>query len=194
MPFASAIIAGGQGRRMGTPHKAALDLGDGTTPAGRLAAVLVAAGCRPPVIIASDPGPYLGLNLPVLSDRRPGEGPLAGIETALLALAPDPVCLVAGDMPRVGVAEVRTLLNAWNGRLVVAWTSRMQPLCALVGSELVSDLSAALDRGERSVFRLWDRLGAASVQFPSEDPFADLDTRDDLNRLFPVLRPPDVGS
>ena len=118
MRFASAIIAGGQGRRMGTPHKAALDLGDGTTPAGRLAVALVAAGCRPPVIIAPDPGPYLGLRLSVIPDRRPGEGPLAGIETALLALTPDPVCLVAGDMPGLGVCELRALLAAWDVRLV----------------------------------------------------------------------------
>lgn len=182
MQLAGAIIAGGRGSRMGSPHKAAIRLGDGRTSSERLAAALHGAGCAPVVIVANEAHPYLGMGLCVVPDRRPGLGPLAGIEAALLALAPMPVCVVAGDMPKLGAKDIRRLLHAWDGRLAVAWTDRMQPLCAVVASNLVSEVSAALDRGEHGVYRLWERLGAVPVRFADAESFTDLDTPEDLAR------------
>lgn len=178
MQIAGAIIAGGHGSRMGNPHKAAIRLRDGTTSAQRLAAALSEAGCAPVVIVANDATPYTGMR--VIPDLRPGLGPLAGIEAALLALAPAPVCLVAGDMPNLRSAQIRQLINAWDGRLAVAWTERMQPLCAVVAAGLASEVSAALERNELGVWRLWERLGAVPVRFNSPAAFADMDTPEDL--------------
>ncbi len=178
MQIAGAIIAGGRGSRMGNPHKAAIRLHDGTSSAQRLAAALHEAGCSPVVIVANDATPYAGLR--VIPDLRPGLGPLAGIEAAMLALAPAAVCLVAGDMPCLGSADLRQLISAWDGRLAVAWTDRMQPLCAVVAPDLASEVSAALDRGEGGVHRLWERLNAAQVRFASAAAFSDLDTPEDL--------------
>lgn len=163
---------------MGNPHKAAIRLRDGSTPAQRLDIALRAAGCSPVVVVANDPAPYAGLR--VIPDLRPGLGPLAGIEAALLALAPAAVCLVAGDMPALDATHLRQLIAAWDGRLAVAWTERMQPLCAVVASGLASEVSMALDRGEHGVQRLWQRLDARPVCFASTLPFRDLDTPEDL--------------
>jgi len=182
MQVAGAIIAGGRGSRMGTPHKAALRLPDGSTPVQRLATALQTAGCAPVVIVANEAGPYAAAGVRVIPDRRPGLGPLAGIEAALLALAPAPICVVAGDMPGLGAAEFHRLIAAWDGRLAVAWTDRMQPLCAVVASTLIGEVSVALDRGEHGVYRLWERLGAVPVRFTEDVAFADLDTPDDLAR------------
>jgi molybdopterin-guanine dinucleotide biosynthesis protein A len=182
MQIAGAIIAGGRGSRMGNPHKAAIRLGDGRTPSERLATALHGAGCAPVVIVANEASPYFGMGLCVVADRRPGLGPLAGIESALMALTPMPVCVVAGDMPKLGADDLTRLIAAWDGRLAVAWTDRMQPLCAVVASTLVRDVSAALDRGEHGVYRLWERLGAVSVRFTEEAAFDDLDTPEDLAR------------
>lgn len=165
---------------MGTPHKALLRLGDGSTPAQRLATALQAAGCTPLLIVTNAAAPYAATGLRVVPDRRSGLGPLAGIEAALLALAPAPVCVVAGDMPGLGEAEFRHLLAGWDGRLAVAWTDRMQPLCAVVAAELAGEVSAALERGELGVHRLWERLGAVPVRFATPAAFADLDTPADL--------------
>lgn len=181
MQIAGAIIAGGRGRRMGNPHKAAIRLRDGTTSAQRLAAALHGAGCSPVVIVANDATPYPGMR--VIPDLRPGLGPLAGIEAAMIALAPAPVCLVAGDMPNLGSADLRQLIGAWNGRIAVAWTDRMQPLCAVVAADLASEVSAALGHEELGVCRLWERLGAVPVRFSATAAFADIDTPDDLAAL-----------
>lgn len=178
MLIAGAIIAGGRGSRMGNPHKAAIRLRDGTTSAQRLAAALGGAGCAPVVVVANDATPYAGMR--VIPDLRPGLGPLAGIEAAMLALAPAAVCLVAGDMPCLVSADIQRLVSAWDGRLAVAWTDRMQPLCAVVASDLTSEISAALDHGALGVHRLWQRLGAAQVQFTDSAAFRDLDTPEDL--------------
>lgn len=167
---------------MGSPHKAAIRLGDGSTPSERLATALHGAGCAPVVIVSNDSSPYFGMGLCVVADRRTGLGPLAGIEAALMALAPLPVCVVAGDMPKLGAEDLRRLLNAWDGRLAVAWTDRMQPLCAVVAADLVGEVSAALDRGEHGVYRLWERLGAVPVRFADAETFTDLDTPEDLAR------------
>ena len=179
MQIAGAIIAGGRGNRMGNPHKAAIRLSDGSTPAQRLSAALEQAGCAPVVIIANDAAPYADRQ--VFPDRRPGLGPLAGIEAALLALAPAPVCLVAGDMPGLSAIHLGRLIGGWDGRLSVAWTDRMQPLCAVVAAGLASEVSAALDRGELGVGRLWERLGATSVRFPDAAAFRDIDTPADAS-------------
>jgi molybdopterin-guanine dinucleotide biosynthesis protein A len=182
MKIAGAIIAGGRGSRMGTPHKAAIRLGDGSTSSERLATALHGAGCSPVVIVSNEASPYVGLGLATVADRRPGIGPLAGIESALLAVAPLPVCVVAGDMPRLGVEHLQRLLAAWDGRLAVAWTDRMQPLCAVVAAHLVKEVSAAIDRGEHGVYRLWECLGSVPVHFTDQAAFVDLDTPEDLAR------------
>ena len=167
---------------MGTPHKATLPLRDGSTPVRRLAAALQASSCTPLVIVANESAPYADAGLRVIPDRRVGLGPLAGIEAALLAMAPASVCVIAGDMPNLGSAEIRRLIDAWDGRLVVAWTDCMQRLCTVVASTLVSEISAALDRGEHGVYRLWERLGAVPVRFAEAAAFVDLDTPEDLAR------------
>jgi molybdopterin-guanine dinucleotide biosynthesis protein A len=183
MQIAGAIIAGGRGSRMGTPHKAALHLRDGSSPVQRLVAALQACRCGPVVIVANQADPYAEVGVRVIPDRRCGLGPLAGIEAALLALAPAAVCVVAGDMPGLGPTDLQRLIAAWDGRLAVAWTDRMQPLCAVVAPTLAGEVSQALDRGEHGVYRLWERLGAVPVRFPDERAFVDLDTPEDLARF-----------
>ncbi len=182
LPIAAAIIAGGRGRRMGTPHKAALVLADGSTPVQRLAAALHAAGCAPVVVSANDPNIYAETGLRVVADLRPESGPLAGIEAVLAALAPAPVLIAAGDMPHLGRSEIDRLIHGWDGRLCVAWTDRMQPLCAVIAADVLGEVRAALDHGERGVHRLWERLGAVPVRFDEAAAFCDLDTPEDLAR------------
>ena len=181
MQIAGAIIAGGRGTRMGDPHKALRRLPDGTSAGMRVRDALRAAGCDPLLVSANDPVPWTALGLPVVADRRADCGPLAGIEAVLLAQAP--VCLIAGDMPAFDVDCVRRLLAGFDGRLCVAWGERMQPLCAVIGGAILPEVTAALERGEHGVYRLWERLRALPVRFADEAVFADLDTPDDLARV-----------
>jgi molybdopterin-guanine dinucleotide biosynthesis protein A len=171
---------------MGTPHKALLRLPDGSTPASRLVAALSGAGCSPVVIAANDPAPYREMAVPVVADRRTGCGPLAGIEAALLATSVASVaglCIVPGDQPWFDRHAVSHLIANWDGRLTVAWSERMQPLCAVMHAEVAVEISAALARGEHAVYRLWERLGATRCDFADARVFIDLDCPEDLARL-----------
>lgn len=182
MHLAGAIIAGGRGTRLGDPHKSLRRLPDGSCAASRLIAALGAAGCSPLLVSANQPEPWAALGLQVVADRRDGCGPLGGIEAVLQVHAP--VCLLAGDMTAFTAADVRRLIGGFDGRLCVAWgPGGMQPLAAVVGSGILAEVSAALDRGEHGVYRLWERLRALPVRFDDDAVFADLDTPDDLARV-----------
>src|ERR1700733_7787412 len=76
---AAWILVGGRSSRMGT-DKARADSG------GRALALRVAdqaAAVCGTVSLVGDPAKYGDLGLPVIADRFPGQGPLAGIEAAL---------------------------------------------------------------------------------------------------------------
>lgn len=93
-----AVLAGGASTRMGR-NKALLPV------AGRPLIAHIIERLRPianeVLIIARDPTLYRFLNLPVVTDRYTGIGPLAGLHAALSAARGDLVALVACDMPFV---------------------------------------------------------------------------------------------
>lgn len=92
-----------------------------------------------------------------ISDVRPGEGPLAGIEAGLLAARHRAVFVTAADMPFLTVGFVEFLLSRLSTRLsavIPVFEDRPHPLCAVYGREVQPVVSAALDRGVRSVREL----------------------------------------
>jgi molybdopterin-guanine dinucleotide biosynthesis protein A len=78
--LAAYILAGGQSRRFGEDK--AMVVIDGQPQLVRLADDLRSLGCRVSVV-TSRPGAYRQLGLRTVVDRRPGLGPLAGLERAL---------------------------------------------------------------------------------------------------------------
>lgn len=94
-----------------------------------------------------------------IPDRRPGEGPLAGIESSLLAARNRRVFVAAGDMPFLSEDLVGYLLGLLDRdghpahpAAVPRFETREHPLCAAYDvQQVLPRLSAALDRGERTV-------------------------------------------
>lgn len=162
---AAAIIAGGAARRFGGRVKAHIRV-DGERIIDRQLAVL-----RPRfasiAIIADDPEPYAELGLPVLPDEVSGQGPLAGLVTAL-AWAPAPrLFAVACDLPFLAAQPLERLL-AWPraaGALAVApRTARgAEPLHAVYETAALPLLRRRLARGERKLASLLEALGAVLV-------------------------------
>jgi len=107
---AAAILAGGRATRLGGALKPLLVVG-GQRIIDRQLAVL-----RPLfdqiVLITNDPAPFADLDLPLLPDRQPGKGPLAGIDAALAHFAALPVVCLAGDLPFLNPALVQHLRDA----------------------------------------------------------------------------------
>jgi molybdopterin-guanine dinucleotide biosynthesis protein A/rhodanese-related sulfurtransferase len=144
---------------------------DGVAMARRVADALASGGCRPVVAVGGDAIALGRLGIPVVPDRWPGEGPLGGILTALGA-ASGPVLVLACDLPWIDRVVVRRLVDAASGRdagvggddidVVVATSSRVEPLCAVWLPSAEPHLRAAFDAGERAVHRAMERLRVRS--------------------------------
>jgi molybdenum cofactor guanylyltransferase len=136
-----AVLAGGAARRVGGA-KATLELGGRPLISYPLEAV-AAAGLEP-VVVAKRDSRLPPLDCPVISEPDRPRHPLCGVLAALRHAGGGPVVIVGCDMP---FASARLL--AWLGsapeRLVVpSLHSRLQPLLARYGSELVPALEKAL--------------------------------------------------
>ena len=166
-PVAAAITAGGQSRRFGQ-DKALYKVG-GQPLLHRVAASLDAFSPR---MLIAPAGKYLLPGWQTVPDLRPGEGPLAGLETAMAALntagpAGAWLAFAAVDLPHL-TPGFWSMLTGHAGLRVQAVTGldatgRRQPLAALYHSSVLAQVSALLDGGERRMAALLERLTVADV-------------------------------
>lgn len=191
MTVPGVVLTGGASRRMGR-NKALIRI-DGTPLADRVAATLRRGGCEPVVAIGGDPELLAALEVSVLPDRRPGEGPLGGILDGLerwSASAPSDtgwMVAVACDLPDLTAGVVRDLtaagLAAASGSVdvVVARTDRLEPTVAMWSLSASTAISEMYRHGERALHRVIDGLRYVDV---AVDPAAlrNVNTPEDLDR------------
>ena len=194
LPEATGVIlAGGESRRMGR-DKLPLEVGD-ITLLERVHGAL--ACCCDEIFIVGGRGhaPAVSRRIP---DLRPGEGPLAGIEAGLLAARHRAVFVAAGDIPFLTGDLVEYLLSLLSGgvpAVVPDFGDGAHPLCAAYGREIRPAVSAALDRGARSVRELLRSLpGVRYVREGELQRFGDpnlllmnVNTPEDLGRARKTL-------
>lgn len=189
MQCSAAILAGGRGSRLGGCPKGLIEFAPGTTVIEHLLAVCAAAGAAPQAIVTNTPQAYRDLAHPLIPDRRPGEGPLAGIESALHWAAAQTqsqtLLVLPCDMPYLEAGDLRGLLAAHAtqpGRVAIAEAPPgfWQSLCVAIPVAFAKGISEALDRGERRPLRLWRALGAQPVPGPAPDRFGSINTPADL--------------
>ncbi|WP_291430658.1 molybdenum cofactor guanylyltransferase [Deinococcus sp.] len=151
-----AVTAGGRSSRFGSDK--ALALLEGRTLLERACASLHDCPAR---LLIAPPGryalpEYLG-RWDTHADLRPGEGPLAGLESALTYAPPGWVAFTGVDLPWLTPGYWRTLSAAITpGCLSVQATDaqgRPQPLAALYHTDLLPHVTALLDSGERRLRR-----------------------------------------
>lgn len=187
-----AVLAGGASRRMGT-DKRRVDI-DGT-PLLRRAVDAARAVCDDVVVVTAPGRPVpddLVLGVPVVEDRRPDTGPLAGIEAALDEAAHDLVLVLAGDHPAADATVLRSLVRALattpSADAVALGTVRgPQPLVAVYRRRAQEAVATLLDAGERRATALADHLTVltlAESTWRDADPTGrtafDVDTPEDL--------------
>ena len=181
--LAAAVLAGGRATRLGGVAKGAIDAG-GVSVVGRLIDELRQAGAGEVLIVANDPEPYRACDVEIIPDRRPGHGPLGGIEAALLELTgrADATVLAPCDTPHLTASEFRRLIDAFESPGVCARTREFfwHPLCAVVHNDLAPHIAAAIDAGKRSVQELWREIGVKPVDFDDDTPFININTPEDL--------------
>ena len=181
---AAWILVGGRSSRMGS-DKARAD-SDGRALALRVADK-AAAVCGTVSLVGS-PAIYGDLGLPVIADRLPGQGPLAGIDAALMASAADLNLIIACDMPALDENLLEQLLMA-DGDCAVPRhdDGKIEPLCAVYRRRCLPVVREALESGVRKVtdaLRLLEDRGLAIryIRVSSPASFANLNTPEDWRR------------
>lgn len=169
--------------------KALIEVG-GVALAARVASCLRAAGADPVAAIGGRAGALALLGLVPVADDRPGDGPLAGLSTALAWAGPESMVLLAPcDLAHPDVRAFSGLLDALAtdptapGAVAVA-DGQPQPTVAAwrVLPDLVAGLAERLDAGARRLDTATRLGGVLEVAVPAA-AVADVDTPEDLARL-----------
>lgn len=161
-PFSGAVLTGGRSRRMGT-DKTFIEVG-GRHLVTIARDALTGAGAGEVLAVGGDRAPLEQLGFRVVADRWPGEGPLAGVVTALTEAAYDPVVVLACDLPAVDAQAVTAVLAALadtEADAAVPMVDGMpQVLVAAYRRRCRAQLEKALRGGTR---RLRDAVGGLRV-------------------------------
>jgi len=162
----AAIIAGGRGTRLSGQVKGLLFV-DGARIIDRQRAVLGPLFARV-LLIANDPAPWAGVNLPIVPDRFVDAGPLAGIEAALGAAGDDAagVVCVAGDLPFLDGEILRLLRDHAPAAdaVVPRIGGRPEPLLARYATRVRPQVAAQLAAGDGAAHRLLEKLAVTWLE------------------------------
>ncbi|MEM9562193.1 MAG: molybdenum cofactor guanylyltransferase [Actinomycetota bacterium] len=176
-----AVLCGGRSTRFGS-DKALAPFGSSTV-GDRVVAALRGAGVDPVAAIGGTAGDRLGL--PTIADRRPGEGPLAGLATALAWVRTGWVVVVPCDLPLLEPAHVAALLSLGpepDRPIVATVDGRPKVSLAVWPASCGRVARRLLDNEERRFRAMLDEVAWRGVEVPPE-AVADADTPDELDRL-----------
>ena len=180
MRFAGVVLTGGASSRMGT-DKAFIEI-DGRPLALRVADSLAAAGASDVFAVGGDLDRLRALGLDARPDRVAGQGPLAGIVTALEHTDAELIVVAACDLVGITPAAVRELLDALtdDADAVIPRSDRLEPLMAAYRSRCLDHLRNELDEGERAPHRAVEGLAVVQVRLQHGEALRDADTPGDL--------------
>jgi len=157
------VLAGGAGRRMGA-DKALLRLGDHT-----LIEIVVGTllGVTDDVVVASGASPRSGwptLPVPLVADRVPMAGPVAGLDAGLRAVRSEAVIVVACDMPFLNPRLLRFLAEQLGGydAVVPVCGGRRHPLHAVYSRRCLAVVEQVLS-GRGSLHHILARVRTRAI-------------------------------
>lgn len=189
LEIGGVILAGGNANRLGGCAKGVIQVSKGFSIVEKLINEFLKTGIDTIVIAANDPAPYLHFGVEVISDIRPGIGPMGGIESGLMHFTGrfDAVMFVPCDMPNITCREMSALKKAFieNKKPVVfAQTAGFfwHPLCTVVHSNIREQISSVIDSGQRKVQDIWRKLDVIKVQFDDEAAFFNINSFTDLDK------------
>lgn len=167
LKLAGAVLTGGASRRMGET-KALIEI-DGVPMASLVAQAVHEAGGDPVVAVGGNGDQLASLAMTVIADGHAGEGPLAGVISALthFAQVADHVLIVACDLPDLAGDDLLPLVAETNRRrdldVVVARTDQIEPACAVWRTGSLDQLLLMFADGERALHAAIGQLRAATV-------------------------------
>jgi len=184
------VLAGGKSSRMGQ-DKALMRFGD-THLVARAAELLTPFVTT--VTILGPPDRYRSLNLPVIADLWPDEGPLAAVCTGLLTSDTDWNIFLACDLPLVSAKFIELLIHrAWSTRLdaVVPRTEDgWQPLSAAYRARCRETFMRGLHSDRRSIIGRLSEIPVDVITLDemvraglSDEEFVNVNTPEEWARL-----------
>lgn len=185
LPACGVILAGGRSSRMGQ-NKALLHL-QGETLVARQARKFQ-AWFQQTVLVTNEPERYQALSLPMVPDRHPGGGPLAGIEAGL-GISEFPWAFVAAvDLPFLERGLVDRLWVNTSGHLAVVPRPQGQwePTCAFYHRDCRPVISEMLEAGRQRAYLLYETVAVKAVEgdglagLPADRLFFNVNTPSDL--------------
>ncbi len=176
--LAVAVLAGGASRRFGADKALVTLCPNGAT----LIELAVSAGrsvAAATFVVGHERyAPYLP-GVPIVSDDRPGEGPLAGIQAALRFTSAQRVLVLACDMPCLSTPLLRWMAAIeTNADVLIPRTAdgQWQPMPAIYSRSAIGGIEHALDEGNRAVASIFQTVTVQEIGEP------------DLRALDPELR------
>lgn len=177
------VLAGGESRRMGRP-KAWLEVGGGTLLRyliQRLAPTfseVIVSFAEPEQLL--EPVPYR-----IAFDRRLGAGPLAGLESGLVAARNDVVFAIACDMPYVTPEVAQLAVAAARGcdAAIPRHDGRAEPVCGAYARSALPPITRAIDDGRLRAADIAAELEVTWLEGLDSSLFRSLNVPADLERF-----------
>jgi len=147
---------------------------DGRPLAVAVADALWEAGLRPVWCQGGDATALAAMGLTVVADESPGNGPLAGIITALRHAEGGDIVVAACDLPDLAPDAVRSLLDAEPAAgadppvVVFASVGEAWHLLSWWSADALSTVESLYESGVRSYGAALGHLGALGVPVPAE--------------------------
>lgn len=159
------ILAGGKSRRMGRDKKDLL--WQGKTFLGHLIQKGEAAGFGEILISCNQP---IETPFPVLGDRLPDRGPLAGLEQLLNASSYEWTLVVSVDTPQLPTALFWQLSDAVQGGcpMLLKTVDGPQPFPGCYPKRIAKEIAPLLKEGGAPVRALLARTGSRTMSYTGE--------------------------
>ncbi len=187
----SAILAGGTASRFSGKPKGLERVG-GERILDRVIRVLESAVAGPPLLVANaDEAQSWVERLVVVKDLMPHCGSLGGIYSAV-ARSPDPMLMVAWDMPFLKVELLKALIDGASGFDVYLPESNgplgFEPLCGVYSPECGEPIKAALEQENLRTSSFHEHVHVGTLALTEVKAFGDPDVL-----FFNVNAPDDVA-
>jgi len=187
------VLVGGKSRRYG--RNKALELFQGERLIDRQVRT-VGSLFSEVLVITNEPELYLHLDVTIVRDVIPGQGPLGGIYTGLLFAQGKSVFVTACDMPFVQPAVVRRMVQLGKNYDVIVpeKIEGLEPLHAIYSSRCLPHIEKMLDHGTLQVINFFPAVKVcrlSSEEIGQLDPqglsFFNINTADDMDRAKELL-------
>lgn len=157
-----AILFGGKSSRMGKP-KHAVRLSDGSTFLSRVRNAIQPLCSQ--IVLLGDHAIGAGDELRIIKDLRPGQGPMAGIESLLKSGLDSRYLIVACDQPLLTPEICLLLMDDSSSACIFksADADKFLPFPGIYSASLADAISHSLDNEQRSLQQLFRSLPGLRV-------------------------------